>query len=298
MDCKGLVKKLLFLKTWQAALLAALSAAALIAVFVTGAEQHIIAYPVYVFSFYSLCVLCVYFWVVLPDKLKNAKQRIGDTKYGGKYMADGVFRTHVSLYVSVAVNILYVSVNVLCGIFIGSAWFYVLAMYYTILVLMRFLLLRYVNRNSIGENLLGEWKRARACAAILTLVNLALSGAILMMMYVGKSFNYPGLLIYVAAAYTFYITSLAVVNMVRYKKYNSPVINTAKIITLAAALVSMLALETAMLNTFGKEMTAQSKRIFIAATGAGISAVVLALSSYMIIRSTKEIERLKEKKYE
>ena len=91
------------------------------------------------------------------------------------------------------------------------------------------------------------------------------------------------------ALYTFYVTTHAVVDIVKYRKYNSPVMSTAKIITLSAALVSMLSLETAMFSQFGAEMAAENKRIMIAATGAGVSLVVLALSMWLIVRATREI---------
>ena len=171
---------------------------------------------------------------------------------------------------------------------------HIFALYYSVLAIMRFLLLKYINNNEIGTNLSGEWKRSRACAMILTLINLTLSGAVLMMMYQDRGFEYHGILIYVMAMYTFYITTAAMVRIVKYRKYKSPVMTTTKIITLAAALVSMLSLETAMFASFGADMTIESKRIMIAATGAGICVIVLAMSGYMIVRSTKEIRKLEE----
>ena len=51
------------------------------------------------------------------------------------------------------------------------------------------------------------------------------------------------MMIYVMAMYAFYVTVMAVINMVRYRKYHSPVMSAAKAVNLAAALVSMLSLE-------------------------------------------------------
>ena len=58
---------------------------------------------------------------------------------------------------------------------------------------------------------------------------------------------------------------------------------------MAAALVSMLSLETAMFSSFGEEMSLKDQRIMIALTGAGVSAVVIGMAVYMIRRTTKEI---------
>ena len=74
---------------------------------------------------------------------------------------------------------------------------------------MRFLLVRYARRNPIGKQRLAELKLALLCAYILLTVNLALSGAVLMMVYHNRGFAYQGILIYVVAMYTFYTTTPA-----------------------------------------------------------------------------------------
>ena len=95
------------------------------------------------------------------------------------------------------------------------------------------------------------------------------------------------------AAYTFYITVTAIINLVKYKKYRSPVMSTARLINLVAALVSMLNLETAMLAQFGKESGEEFRRIMVASTGGGIAAIIISLSVYVIVRNTMEIRKIK-----
>ena len=46
------------------------------------------------------------------------------------------------------------------------------------------------------------------------------------------------------AAYTFLTFAFAIINLVKYKKYKSPVYMSAKLISLIAGAVSMLTLET------------------------------------------------------
>lgn len=60
------------------------------------------------------------------------------------------------------------------------------------------------------------------------------------------------------ALYTFYITTTAIIDIIKYRKYNSPVMSISKVIKLAAALVSMLFLETAMFAQFGADMAKES----------------------------------------
>ena len=121
-------------------------------------------------------------------------------------------------------------------------------------------------------------------------VNLVLSGAVLMMVFFDKGFQYQGILIYVIALYTFYVTITAIIDMVKFRKYKSPILSTSKIIKMASALFSMLFLETAMFAQFGADTSAEVKRIMIMATGAGISVAVVSMAVYMIVQTTKEIK--------
>ena len=174
-----------------------------------------------------------------------------------------------------------------------SYWFVVLAVYYVIMAVMRFLLVRYVRTQKIGSNLIKEWKRAKACAYILLLINLSLSGAVLMILYQHKGYDYPGIMIYVMAMYTFYSLTMSIVELVKYRSLASPIMSTAKIVSLSAALVSMLNLETAMFAQFGGDMTPENQRIFIILTGAGVSITVVTLSVILIVNANKEIRRIK-----
>lgn len=293
MDWKKLGKKLLFPPVWVMLLLTVISAAALIFVFVRNWSETPIAYAVYVVAFYTVCVLSVFFAMVLPKQYRTLKAKIYAHPIGRRYLTDAAFKTHVSLYASLAINLLYVGVNILSFVLYRSAWFVVLAIYYVILAIMRFLLVRYVRSNELGQNRLGELQRAKLCSAILLTLNFVLTGAVMMILFQNKGFEYYGVLIYVMAGYTFYITTHAIVDLVKYRKYRSPVMTTSKIIALSAALVSMLSLETAMFSQFGREMSPENQWLMIALTGAGVSIVVITMSVYMIVQTTKEIKEIK-----
>ena len=291
MDWKKFGKKLLFPPIWLILLLTAASAVLLVTVFLKGWEEAPIAYAVYVLAFYTLTVVCVFCSIVLPKQYRHIKQKIYENPLGNRYITDRAFRAKISLYLSLTVSLLYVAINVWFWYWGRSWWFAVLAIYYSIMAVMRFLLVRYVRLNTIGGSIQKEWKWSRICAYILLLVNLTLSGAVLMILYQNRGYDYPGMLIYVMAMYTFYATTHAIVDIIKYRALGSPIMSTAKIVALSAALVSMLNLETAMFAQFGAEMTPQNQQIMIAATGAGISATVITLSVLLIVRATKEIRK-------
>ena len=288
---KKIGRKMLFLPIWLLIILIASVAIALVAIFVNGWETHPIACIIYGVAFYTLVVVCIFCWKVVPIYYKALKEKLHKNKYADRYLTDVVFKTEIGLYRSLAINLVYVVVNAASGIIYRTHWFGIFAIYYGIIAIMRFLLVRYVGKNPIGNNYLGELKRARLCAAILLSVNLALSGAVLMMVYFDRGFQYQGFLIYVIALYTFYITIAAIRDMIKYRKYKSPIMSITKVIQMASALFSMLFLETAMFAQFGTDTLPETKKIMIMATGAGISVAVVAMAFYMIRTTSKEIRQ-------
>lgn len=291
-DWKTTGKKLLDPPVRVMLVLTVICTAALVYTFLRGHDAHPAAYVTYVLSFYTLSVIVLACIRTLPQYYKKAKKKIYDHPVGGRFMTDLSFRMHVTLYCSLGINLLYVATNLLSGIWYHSVWFITLAVYYIILAVMRFLLVRFVNHIGIGKNQYLELRRSRLCAMILLTLNLALSGVVILVIVQDKGFEYSGFLIYVMAMYTFYVTINAIVNIVKYRKFGSPVMSAAKTISLAAALVSLLSLETAMLSQFGSEENSPYfDRIMIGATGAGVSIIVLMMSVYIIVRSTKAIRK-------
>ena len=289
MDWKTFLRKLLLPPVWVMTLLSIFSAGALIVIFVNGWEQTIPAYLAYVIAFYTLSVVCLFCIRVLPRRMRSIKRSVYSNPLGNRYLTDPVFRTEVGLYLSLGINILYIAIHLVSWFVNRSWWFVVLAGYYAILSVMWFLLARFVRRKGIGNSIVDEWKRSRSCACILLLVNLSLSGAVLMILYQNRGFQYHGILIYVMALYTFYTTIHAIVDMVKSRKLGSPILSTTKIVSLSAALVSMLNLETAMFSQFGQDMAVEYQRIFIILTGAGVSIAIITLSVLLIVSATKEI---------
>ena len=287
---------MLFPPSWVMILLTMFSTASLVWVFLNDMTEHPVSYVLYVIAFYTLSVLCIFFSMVLPKRYREIRQKIYANPLGNRYMTDITFKNHVSLYCSLTVNLLYVGTNAFSAMYYRSAWFAIFAVYYLILAIMRFLLVRYINKNKLGEKRMMELRRSRLCAIILMTLNLILPGAVLMILYQGRGFTYHGVLIYVMAMYTFYVTTSAIINLIKYRKYNNPILSTSKVIKMAAALVSMLSLETAMFSSFGAEMSLRNQQIMIALTGAGVSAVGISMAVYIIVRTTKEIKKIRRSK--
>lgn len=286
MDWKKLGKKLLFPPVWLMAILTVFSAVGLTFVFVKGLETAILAYGIYVLSFYTLSVVTLYCVMVLPRHWPQIRQKFHRAQRSDR----AAFRT------SVCTNILYILINLLSWYWNRSWWFVVLAGYYVIMALLWSLLLQFARKYSNTVDTLREWKRARSCAGILLLINLSLSGAVLMILYQNKGYNYPGIMIYVMALYTFYSAIHATIDIIKNQKTSTPIRCAAQVISLSAALVSMLNLETAMFAQFGADLAPEDQRIFIILTGAGVSIAVVTMSVFLIVKANKEIRREKNGK--
>lgn len=298
---KAIFRKIFFLPPLPTVLIAVPSLTFVFVMLSIG-NHSTLAYIAYILSAYAMIITVT----GLPGIIESIRsgidnltllKKIRGTAWGSGLLGDAVFRSQISLYGSLFINLLYVAVNLFSGIRYHSAWFIALACYYVLLSAMRAVLVRYVHRKPVGQDIPAEFRRYRACGLILLLMNQALVGIIIYMVTQNRGFSYSGNMIYAMAMYTFYITISAIINVIRYQSHGSPVISAAKVISLTAALVSMLSLETAMLARFGSDET-EFRRIMLGISGGVVCAVVLAMAIYMIARATKQLHKLKNNNLE
>lgn len=200
------------------------------------------------------------------------------------------FRTEMALYPGFCINVLYVIFKTATGIYYRSAWFISLGVYYLALAIMRFLLIHYIQSKKQTSDKNDELRRYRMCGCMLFLINVALVGITILAVKENAGFTYPGYLIYVMAMYAFYSVITAVMNLVKYRKYGSPILSAAKVINMSTALVSIFSLETAMMAQFN-ENTEQFRVMMTAFTGVGVSLIVLGMAVFMIVRAGILIKR-------
>ena len=293
---KAVLKKIFFLRPLPTVLIAVPS---FIFVFVmlSTEEQNALDYTAYMLSVYAL-IITVTGTAGAAEAAKNGFEnlplikKIRENPLGKRLLGDAVFRSEITLHGGLLANLLYVALNLVSGFRYRSAWFVSLAVYYFLLSAMRAVLVRYVHQKKPGQDPVSEFRRYRACGVMLFLMNQALMGIVIYIVNQNRGFSYPGTLIYAMAAYAFYITISAVVNLVKYRQYASPVLSAAKVISLTAALVSMLSLETAMISRFGEKQPG-FRRVMTAASGGAVCVIVLLMAVFMIVRSVRKMKKLK-----
>lgn len=224
------------------------------------------------------------------EKLK----KILTNPYVNMYRTDIQYKMKFSLYWSLGINILYALLQLALGIYNHSVWFYSLSGYYILLAIIRFFLLKDARNTELGTNRFRELLLYRFCGILLLLVNVALAVITTYIVWQNRGFKHGEIITIAMATYTFYSMTIAIINVFKYRRYESPVMSAAKAISLAAAFVSMLSLETAMLTAFGTENTPEFRQIMTGSTGGAVCILVFALAIYMIIHSTKEINIIKK----
>ena len=290
MDWKKLGKALLFPHIAIMILLVPIATVLLVGSMVFIGTESVIAYISYVLAAYTLTVWCF----KIPYLINFFKTFKNENKYARRWQDDTRLRVNVSLYGSLAWNALYGLFQLWLGFYHHTFWFYSIGAYYICLGVMRFFLLLHTRKYAPGEKMQTELVKYRACGCVFLLMNLALTLIIFFMVYWNRTFEHHMITAIAMAAYTFTAFTVAIVNVVKYRKYNSPVFSASKAISLAAALVSMLTLESTMLTTFGDEtMTATTQKWMLGATGGAISLLIVATAIYMIAVGTKKLKQLK-----
>ena len=292
---KEILFKLIFVPLSGIIVLVTVSTLILVYIFLNSLTKSPLARVGYAFAFYTLAVVIIFFIFGAKGSFKRAKNKIFNIPFINRFFSDIKYKTKVSLTFSLIMNLLFIGFNVLSCILGGSVWFFVLTAYYTILAFMRFTLLRYFLGDAMDKNMLFQHRRSLFCGGVMLLLNFCLLAALLLIIYQNKGYEYNGILIYIMVGYTFIITLQSVCNLVKYRKRKSPVIFTSKVISLSAALTSVLATQTAMFARFGGQTSMFLRRVVISLSGGFVLSAQVFMSVYLIIHSLSEIKKIKNK---
>lgn len=290
MPWKKICKAFLFPPLWLMLLLTPVAIVFVVYALAFLASDSILAIVSYVLAAYTLTVWCVQ----LPRLLHAFRTFKQENKFVRRWLEDDRLRVNFSLYSAFALNVAYAAFHIGLGARHRTFWFYSLGIYYIFLAVMRFFLVRHSRMYKPGERMRAELRRYCACGYAFLLMNLALACIVFFMIYWNRTFVHHEITTITMAAYTFTAFTLAIVNIVKYRKYKSPVYSASKAISLAAACVSILTLEATMMTTFGGEtMDAATRRLFLGLTGAAVIGTVVALAIFMIVQGTKKLRLLK-----
>lgn len=293
--------KVLSIPTWLLILLIIVTVISLCYIFINGYNTSPLAAVAYGVSAYTFGVFCV----VAPSLVRAIKKAADNSKkinyiknhaITQRLVNDKLYRGRVVLYKGMITSMMFAVFKMVVAIVYRSVWFGAVSVYYISLTGMRYMLVKYMKRADgveANDKYLTEYCGYRMCGYLMFLLNVAMSGMTIQMVLHEKGYTYPGIIIYVSATYAFYTMTMSIINLIKYRKLNSPIISAAKIIGLASAMMSILALQTAMLTQFGAE-----KKDFIklmnALTGGAVCIVIFALAIIMIYKSGKDMKKIND----
>ena len=252
------------------------------------------------FVFYVLAMLGLTYSTALIIKnlaitVKSVKEWLRAHPFTGKLMDDFGFRKIIFGIGSFVMSVGYGLINGYTWLITGSIWHGALAIYYVMLALTRGGILVH-HKRKIGKDhdeIFVEIKEATTCrnsGIVLLVLNSALFLVVLMMTFAGKSFRYQGTLIYAYAAYTVYKLTMAIVNLPKSKRQGDMTVEAMQAVSLTDALVSLIALQTALLAQFGTDGVNQV--LYNGVTGTLVCLGVLAIGVIIIVRGQKRRNQL------
>lgn len=250
-----------------------------------------VALASYALSAYTLAVWCLR----VPDIIDFCKKIANKNPFIVRWRSDVRFRVNFSLLGSLCWNSAYAVFQLWLGIYHNAVWYYSAAAYYFLLAGMRLFLVRFSSKNEPGEKMREELRRFRACGWMLLMINVALAVMIAFDVWGARAVRHHEITAIAMAAYTFTSFTVAIVNLFRYRKYNSPIFMASKSISFATASVSMLSLSSTMVAVFDRTGELTLRRLTSGFLGGGVSLLFIGMSVYMIISSTKKL-RLEDDK--
>lgn len=270
----------------------------LLYLFATDRAEGILADLVFGLSAYSLTVWCLALprlrkWLETAAERSALVRRLAASPWGGAFLRSPAFRGKVGLYRGMCSSLLYGVFRGVTGIWYGSVWFLAMAVYYLALGLLRAYLGFCCRKAGAAPSAAYAYACCRNAAWMLLLLDIPMGGMILLMVRTDSGFVYPGYVIYLSAIYTFWIFGLSVKNLLGRRRLGSSILSAAAALNFAAAALSVLGLQTAMISRFSTQGE-HFRRLMNSITGGCVYVTVIA-AAYMLFRSAKAMKKAKER---
>ncbi len=242
---------------------------------------YILAAILLSYSIYTIIINIKHLKVTIINIFKK-------TEFGNNILENYNFRTIIFSILSFIFGCCYAIYIAAVGILDSSIWFGALAAYYLILSLIkgRNLLILYKKKDTEEKDkIFNKIKMYKESGYLLIFLTFIFSFAVIQMLFNNKSFLHMGYFIYIAALYSFYKISLAIFNIFKARKNKDYAIQTIRNINFAGALISIVALQSAMFTSFGSGI---NENIYNGITGGIVCLFIIIIGSMMLIKGNVE----------
>lgn len=254
------------------------------------------AYPIFVIAAVSLfcCVLaCIHHGNNLPSKLKNVAGRYAFTR---KVWSDKEYRYKIVAMISLLFVLCYTAFLVVMAILEKSFWYASLAEYNVVLCVIRVVFLNEGRKAERLKPIECGRKKAKAyaaCGGLIALLGLQFAFSVLGIVFRGETFHYAGLMIYVFAAVTVLKVVNACLKITRIRRHKDFTVRSIFFCNLASAGISVVALQTAMFDSFGVGGEINVP-VFNGITGGVVCLGVITLGIGMLIHGIKVYKKMEK----
>ena len=216
------------------------------------------------------------------NKIKrNVILQIEKTQTGNRILHDVRYRIVFTAFISLIINISYAFYNGILGIMYASVWFLAMFAYYTLLSVMRFSAVLYEYKSKTHN----EKFVMKFIGVMLILMSLVLSGLTYYSIANDVANKNNKIVMITIATYSFYKIIMAIINLIKIRKYKSYLLITIRNIAFADAAVSIFSLQRSMLVSF-EGMTSENIQVMNICTGTAVCLLVFILGLLMTMRSS------------
>jgi len=181
-------------------------------------------------------------------------------------------RTLKLALVSLLFNMVYSAYHIIFGITTHSWWFFTIGIYYAILSIVRFVVLRHKVKKQFVIRFTG---------IMLMVLSLSLVGTVILAFVKDRGTEFHLIVMLAIAVYAFTKITLATIKWIKARKSKSVKLITLRNISFADAFVSIFSLQRSMLVSF-EGMSEIEIRIMNVATGSAVCIIVFLLGLNLV----------------
>ena len=190
-------------------------------------------------------------------------------------------RMQKTTLVSLVFNILYCVYHIVFGAVTASWWFLTIGIYYAVLSIIRFVVLRHKGNNRL---------LVRFTGAMLIVLSVSLVGTVILAFVKDRGTVFPLIAMLAIATYTFTKITLATIKWIKARRSTSAKRLTLRNISFANAFVSIYSLQRSMLVSF-EGMTKTEIRIMNLVTGSAVCIIVFLLGLNLFRSKTDRVNK-------
>ena len=181
---------------------------------------------------------------------------------------------------SLLFNMVYSAYHIIFGITTHSWWFFTIGIYYAILSIVRFVVLRHKGKKHFVIRFTG---------IMLMVLSLSLVGTVILAFVKDRGTEFHLIVMLAIAVYAFTKITLATIKWIKARKSKSVKLITLRNISFADAFVSIFSLQRSMLVSF-EGMSEIEIRIMNVATGSAVCIIVFLLG-LNLVQQKRQIKR-------